>query len=408
MSEVHSRVHGRRGPLGAALSILAALVLMLTAVPAFAQDGTPTPSEETSPPPSNIGTDIPITYQGPAPSGFKKELVGPVELLRAADVDLETFTFTLPLYRGEMTDGTAVWYILTDTTDEGNANALGLNHSPKLAYANVEGAVRTATLEQDLTLTFEQGTVDFAPERVITPGPEEAPFPPSIAEPGSVGDADYSPLVRIENAGGHIYNAPILAMGVEAEELQGFCDAAPDHGVVHDRVVSICPDRAIVTLKAVAGFSFARPVVYVSFEASDPMAATMEQSTFAPALTNVQVGFDDGAFSAVERLFSFANGPTGAGNPQRQGFNSVLSGESTEPLNVFGGVPTIALDYSPLWDMNLGVWTDEAIENGYRSRMIDEFQILNIAEQGFLTGPEGADYGSSGIIINCPIVMRLL
>jgi len=397
---------GRPHVLMSGLLVLA--VLFGGGMQALAQDGTPTPNEETSPPPSNVGTDIPITYQGPAPSGFKKELVGPVELLRAADVDLETFTFTLPLYRGEMTDGTPVWYILTDTTDEGNANALGLNHSAKLAYADVEGAVRTATLEQDLTLTFEQGTVDFAPERVITPGPEDAPFPPSVAEPGSVGDADYSPLVKITNAGGEIYNAPIIAMGVEADDLQAFCDDAPDFGVVHDRVVSICPDRALVTLKAVAGFSFARPVVYVSFEASDPMAATMEQSTFAPALANVQVGFDDGAFSAVERLFSFANGPTGVGNPQRQGFDSVLSGESTEPLNVFGGVPTIALDYSPLWDMNLGVWTDEAIESGYRSRLIDEFQILSFAEQGFLTGPEGADYGSSGIIINCPIVMRLL
>jgi len=40
--------------------------------------------------------------------------------------------------------------------------------------------------------------------------------------------------------------------------------------------------------------------------------------------------------------------------------------------------------------------------------MIDEFQILAIAEDGHITGPEGAEYGSSGIIINCPIVMRLL
>ncbi|MBA2469620.1 MAG: hypothetical protein H0V37_09470, partial [Chloroflexia bacterium] len=99
---------------------LVALLLITGSATSLAQDATPS-SEEVQPPPSNVGTDIPITYQGPAPSGFKKELVGPVELLRAADVDLETFTFTLPLYRGEMTDGTPVWYILTDTTDEGNA-----------------------------------------------------------------------------------------------------------------------------------------------------------------------------------------------------------------------------------------------------------------------------------------------
>jgi hypothetical protein len=263
-------------------------------------------------------------------------------------------------------------------------------------------------LENDLTLTFEGGTVDFAPERAVVPGPDDAPFPPLSAQPGSVGDDAYSPLVRIQNGGDHIYNAPIIAFGVEADALQAYCDGAPDHSVVHDRVVSICPDAATVTLKVVAGFSFGRPVIYVSFEASDPLAATLEESTFAPALTNIQVGFDDGAFSAVERLFAFANGPTGAGNPQRQGLNSVLDGSGTGPLSVFGGVPTIALDYSPLWDLHLGVWTQEAIDNDYRSRMIDEFQLLAMAEGGFLTAPEGADFGSSGIIVNCPIIMRLL
>jgi len=86
------------------------------------------------------------TYQGPPPSGVQKELVGPVLLLRAAQVDVDAFTMTLPLYEGEMADGTPVWYILTDTTDAANAEGLGLNHSAKLAYAGVEGGTRTATL----------------------------------------------------------------------------------------------------------------------------------------------------------------------------------------------------------------------------------------------------------------------
>jgi len=391
------------------LSTAVAFMVFGAAFPALAQDdATPTVAEEGGPVDSNVGTEIGVEYQGPPPSGFQKELVGPLLLLRAAQVDMDAMTMTLPLYEGRMEDGTAVWYILTDTTDEANANALGLNHSAKLAYADVPGAVRSATLESDLTLTFEAGTVDFAPERAVEPGPVDAPFPPASAEPGSVGDEDYSPLVKIENAGGHIYNAPIIAFGASADDLNAFCEGDPDHAVVHDRVVSICPDDATVTFTFVLGFSFARPVVYISFEASDPIAATLEESTFAPALENIQVGFDDGAFSAVERLFSFANGPTGAGNPQRQGLGSVLDGSGTGPLNVFGGVPSIALDYSPLWDMNLGEWTQEAIDDDYRSRMIDEFQILAMAEGGYLTGPEGAEYGSSGIIINCPIVMRLL
>jgi hypothetical protein len=124
-------------------------------------------------------------------------------------------------------------------------------------------------------------------------------------------------------------------------------------------------------------------------------------------LADLQVGGDDSAFSAVERIFAFANGPTGVDNPQRQGFNSALMGEGS-PLNVLGGIPTVATDYSPLWDLNLGVWTQEAIDNGYTGRSTEEFEILGLAQNGWITGPNGGPFGSTGIIINCPIVYRLL
>ena len=384
---------------------LSTLLVLSFGASALAQD-------DAAPAPPSIGTDIPVTYFGPTPSGAlldprDRALVGEVELLRAATLDLEAGTMTLPLYRGQMTDGTPVWYILTDTTDKANADALGLNHAGKLTYADVPGATRVATLGNDLSLTFEAGAVDFAPERVLLPGPAETPFPPEVAEPGSIGDEAYSPLVRIQNAGNHIYNAPVLAYGVEADAIN-FCEGSPDYSLIHDKVVSICPEDMTVTLQMVPGFSFARPIMYVSFDASDPVAAVLEESTYAPALANIRVGFDDGAFSAIERLFVTVNGPTGADNPQRQGLNSLLLEEGNGPLNLFGGVPTIALDYSPLWDMNLGMWTQEAIDNGYRSRMIDEFQYLGMAQGGFITSPEGEPFGSSGIIINCPVVFRFL
>jgi len=75
---------------------------------------------------------------------------------------------------------------------------------------------------------------------------------------------------------------------------------------------------------------------------------------------------------------------------------------------VIGGIPTVALDYSPMWDVNLGEWTRNAISKGYRSRLIDEFQLLNMVRQGHLTGPGGARFGSTGIVVNCPIVHRFL
>ncbi|MGI8476148.1 MAG: hypothetical protein ACR2OO_07260 [Thermomicrobiales bacterium] len=75
---------------------------------------------------------------------------------------------------------------------------------------------------------------------------------------------------------------------------------------------------------------------------------------------------------------------------------------------MLGGIPSVATDYSPIWDANLGVWTKEAIDKGYRARVTEEFQILGLAQQGWLTGPDGAPYGSVGIVINCPIVWRFL
>lgn len=357
--------------------------------------------------PSNVGTTIGLPYQGPPPSELNRNLVGPVKLLRSATVDMTSMTATLPLYEGHMRDGRTVWYLLTDTDDQGNADALGLNYSSKLSYADVGRAVRHATLGKNAELTFDVGTVDFRPDHRLVPGTGPNAFPPKVSTPGSVGDADYTPLIKIINAGGHIYNAPVIAFDVSAAQIN-FPNGGVDHRLVHDRVTRIDPSKMTATVKLTPGFSFGRSVLYLSFEASDPVAATLEEATLTPAFGDIKVGADDGAFSAIERLFSFANGPMGSDNPQRQGLSSAIADAGVAgPLNVFGGVPTIAGDYSPLWDMNLGEWTADAIQRGYRSRLIDEFQILDLAQKGFITAPMGKKYGSSGIIITCPIVMRL-
>ena len=363
--------------------------------------------DDVAPAPPSVGADVPLTYFGPAPSQVQKELIGPYQLLKSGMVDQEAGTTTLPLYQGQLASGKSVWYILTDTDDAANAAALGLNASSKLTYAAVGNGVRSATLEDDGSLTFAAGKVDFSPERALTPGAAPNLFPPTEFQPGSVGDEDYSPLVRVENAGGYIYNAPIVAFGNAAEELNLYCGGNADHSIVHDKVVAICPKEQTVTLRLTPGFSFARPNLYLSTDSSNPLAATLEEATLAPGLNSIPVGRDDSAFSAVERIFVFTNGPTGKENPQRQGLNSAIAGEGGS-LNVLGGIPTVATDYSPLWDMNLGSWTQEAIDKGYRSRLTEEFAILGFAEQGWLTGPDGEPFGSVGVIINCPIVFRFL
>jgi len=399
----------RAGWVTAALLSIPVSALALGAVPSQADDPVP-------PEPPSTGTDIPGTYFGPPASKSFSEnnesLVGPVKLLKAGTIDRSAGTTTLPLYLGHDKNGKNVWFILTDTTDQDNADALGLNFSAKLAFAGVGDAVRDAWLQKDASLLFETGAVDFSPKRKLVPGAAPNAFPPQVARPGSVGDANYTPYVRVVDApGSPIYNAPVVAYDVTAKELD-FCTGEVDHSLVHDRVVEICPKapsngQGTVTLDTTQIFSFAKPATYISTEASDPLVATLDSGTFAPAIGDLPVGRDDSAFSPIERLFVTANGPTGVDNPQRQGLNSAVLGEG-DPLQVIGGIPTVSNDYSPAWDLNLGFWTDEAIRKGYRARIIDEFQYLDLVAGGYITGEDGAAFGSTGIVVNCPIVARFL
>ena len=386
------------------------LVVLFLALACPVALAAPALGQEIVPPPPSVGTNVPASYFGPFPSQIDRKLVGPVQLLRSGPLDVRRATIEIPLYLGHMADGRNVWYILTDTTDKDNADALGLNHAAKLHYGNVGRATRVAHLNKDAGLVFDKGTVDFSPDRKLVPGSGANAFPPSVATPGSVGDADYTPFVRIENAGGHVYNAPVVAFDKTAAQIRACNGKQPDYNLVHDRVAKICPEGnggGTVTIKLTPIFSFAKPSLYMSMEASDPMVATLDNATFAPAIGDLPVGRDDSVFSAIERLFVIANGPTGRLNPQRQGLNSALM-DKLPPLNLVGGLPTVALDYSPAWDLNLGFWTETAIRKSYRSRVIDEFQLLSLVLGGHITGPNGKPFGSTGIVVNCPIVARLL
>ncbi|MGI8743499.1 MAG: hypothetical protein ACR2NN_13205 [Bryobacteraceae bacterium] len=109
-------------------------------------------------------------------------------------------------------------------------------------------------------------------------------------------------------------------------------------------MTAIDPYKATVTLNVVNGFSFGRPVWYLTLEASTSVPAAIEATTFAPGLQRVPLGKDDSFSSPVERLFLAINGPDGGcANPQRQGLNAALS-DGFRPNNVLGGIPTIAPD----------------------------------------------------------------
>ena len=85
--------------------------------------------------PPATGPDVPTSYFGPPASEVDRKLVGPVQLLRSGKLDRKRGTIRLPLYLGHMRDRRNVWYMLTDTTDRDNAEALGLNHSAKLVHS---------------------------------------------------------------------------------------------------------------------------------------------------------------------------------------------------------------------------------------------------------------------------------
>ncbi|MCU0490323.1 MAG: hypothetical protein MUD01_01850 [Chloroflexaceae bacterium] len=357
--------------------------------------------------PEPIRADVPIVVNQPAPSDVNPLLLGPVKLLKSATINENEGTATLPLRQGRMANGDLVWYIITDTSDQGISDLMGVNYAPKLAYADVGRGVRRATLDGDGTTIFEKGKVDFAPKWNLVPGDAPNFFPPKSVQPGSVGDNDYTPLFRLTNGRTDVvYNAPVLAYGVSADALNAMCNGKPNLDIVHDKVTRICPRDGTVTIKLTLGYSFAKPVWYASFDSNVDVAATLERATLTPAYNDLANKLQDNSVGeSEERLLITINGGTGVNNPDRQGLNSAIS-DGRDPINVFGGIPTVNLDYSPLWRLMLGKWSQEAIDKGYRTRIIDLFQVHQYETRGYYTSPDGGRVDFSGIVVNCPIFMR--
>ncbi|MEP4379053.1 MAG: hypothetical protein ABJ215_06860 [Alphaproteobacteria bacterium] len=326
-----------------------------------------------------------------------------VNLVPSGAVDLAAGTVTLPLQTGRMASGESVWHVLLDVSDRDTAERLGINWSGKLANAGIGRAVRDAEISPDGALVFDAGTVDFAPERRVEPGPAGASFPPSLAMPGSVGDEDYTPLVRVTNGGGHVFNAPVVAFDVEAETLDEFCRGAPDYTLLHDKVVHICPRDGTVTLQLTSGFSGGKRIEYISSEANEAVVAALEGATYTPRLSDVPTDQGDTAWSAVEPIYVVINGVTGADKAARQGLKSALA-DGLSPGNVTGDVPTLGGGYSPLWASHPVFWDDDSLD---RRRLItSEAMVRTLAAAGLVHGPGGDAVRSDGILVNCPAIAR--
>jgi hypothetical protein len=322
-------------------------------------------------------------------------------ILPSARVNLETAEVTLPLYRGRLEDGRTVWHVLTDASDAAVARDLGLISAPKLANAGGR-AVREARRDGDGAFVFAAGAVDFSPERMLIPGSAPHFFPPLMAHAGSVADSAYTPLARV---GDVIYNATTVAFDVAADEIE-FPHGNVDHRKVMDRVTAISPSAGTVTFAMNLGTVAGRPVAFVSLESNDHFVSAAEATTYTPALDDVSFGAVDEPGSSVAVNYIVINGPTGEGNPQRQGVNSALSDPMGQVFDVFRSAPGVREGYSPMWDLYLGWWSDEAIARGYRARIHSDLEWLTLEEEGWITGQDGGPIGTSRFVSNCPLIMH--
>lgn len=295
-------------------------------------------------------------------------------------VEHPDFTVTLPLYRGR-SGGDTVWYVILDSSSGADADSLGVNRSRKLENARGTGAVQRVILtggevEFPATVNFSYAV------RSVVAGPTG--FPPDAFQYSARGQEGYSPLIELPD--GTVRNAPHVANAT---------GLAP-------KVVSIDLAGGTVTLEETPGFQGGKAVRYVSTDSSHPLAAALENVTFAPALDAAPGLGQDGTDSSRTSLAAFVNGQTGAQNPQRQGLNSaVLDGLS--PLNVLRWNPSQGR-YSPLWDVYAAAWSAEAIAAGANTRQTDFGDVLGLASHRLVTSPDGSPFAAAGIIVNCPII----
>jgi hypothetical protein len=355
----------------------------------------------------------------------------------AVRVDLTRDFATLPLHEGRVGDET-VWFVITDVSDADMARELGINHSPKLANVATDCPTCLQTVRTDdpvlgrELVTFE-GAPDFSERRTLVPGPTN--FPAKSFSPGAIAEPGYSPFVVVQTddpvVPSIIFNAPIVATG------DGPFDVTT-HENTHDRTLAIDTDEMTTDHLFVRGFANGKSILYLSFESSDSFTATIERSTFVPGLADLAFANGGGdADSARSSIFTFVNAmmgleesPSERGASQGEGRSQglmhalsldivgldaavanpeVLEGLRTggDVSNIFDVFPTNELaedraEYSPAWDLQVGVYSDDAVAQQLHTLKTDANVVRREAGQGIVTAPGGRPLGSANILSNCP------
>jgi hypothetical protein len=377
-------ISSRRAKRSVGLTVIAAVAVALAGLPATAS----AVSQPQLPFRCFAQVGVDHVVFGPDSFFLPSTVQGPTSFRENAGPTIVTY----PLYRGT-SNGRRVDYVITDASDLSAARALGVNYTPKLAQAAGTAAVQNSMSEIGSGNGIDfPASVDFSPSRILVPGP--AGFPPAQAQPGAVGEPGYSPLVRVVFRGRTVVlNAPQIANATGRA----------------DKIVQL--GQTDVSYRETDGCYDNESVHYASFDASNPVAAAIEDVTYAPALDATPApGCSDAAAPAPtcarESLIAFTNGQTGASNSQRQGLNAAIL-DGPPPLNLLQEIPEqkSQFDYSPMWDVHLETWTDAAVEAGLNLRQTDFSAALQQVTSGDATGfPAGTPFGPSGFIVNCPVV----
>ncbi len=310
---------------------------------------------------------------------------------------------TLPLFRGMSPKNEAVYYIVTDASDFDMARKMGLNYAPKMRHAVGDGAQRV-TLDNGV-MRF-RGNVDFTPEHLVIPGSPTAPFPPRVAKPGAVGDAEWSSMVVLPS--GVVLNVQMV------HNASG----------THDRVKSIDLQKRTVTLSLLDGFQGGKQYYYhLVTDVSEELPAALENGVHTPRLAKV-LGYGLSRPSDRSALLGFSpvvNGITDTKTRNDQGFAASIANAGIDPINIFPIDPdndnrSPTNNYSPLWDAHVSMWTEAAVSGGKLRRITSFSDLDGLVRAGLVTSasinPPGA--GNSFVaglrptraIINCPVIAQ--
>jgi hypothetical protein len=321
----------------------------------------------------------------------------------AIDFTYRKATVTLPLYKGLSPEGEPVHYIITEASDFEVAKQMGINFAPKMKHAAGTPGAQKVTFD-DGVITFK-GNVDFAPEYMAVAG-SPMPFPPKVAKPGAMADAEWSSLV-------------VMPSGVVLN-VQMVHNASGDH----DRLKEIDLNKQTVTLSMLDGFQGGKQYYYhLVTDVSADLPAVLEKGVYAPKLALIpEIGKSKPSDKSANLGFSpVLNGITDTENGQEQGFAASLANGGIDPINIFPIDPdnddsSNNNNYSPMWDAHVSMWTDAAIKDK-KVRQITSFKDLHsLINDGLVTSavinPAGPGnpfvFGlrPTNAIINCPVIAQ--